>query len=96
MILACWFWRRFFKIFSEFLFFCYYLPLERSNTLHLNKLESPFPKDDLCQVWLSSGSGEEGEKSLTDSQMDRQTMDNRRSEKLTLAFSSGEIKIKFL
>jgi hypothetical protein len=50
--LACWFWRRFLKIFSVFLLFCYYLPLERGNPLHLNKLESPFPKDDLCQVWL--------------------------------------------
>jgi hypothetical protein len=51
--LACWFWRRrFLKIFSVFLLFCYYLPLERGNPLHLNKLESPLPKDDLCQVWL--------------------------------------------
>jgi hypothetical protein len=51
--LACWFWRkRFLKIFSVFLLFCYYLPLENSNPLHLNNLESPPPKDDLCQVWL--------------------------------------------
>jgi hypothetical protein len=41
------FWRRFFKIFSVFLLFCYYLPLKRGNPLHLNKLESPPPKDDL-------------------------------------------------
>ena len=34
------------------LFFRYYLPLERGNTLHLNKLKSPSHKDDLCQVWL--------------------------------------------
>jgi hypothetical protein len=40
------------KNFSIFLLFCYYLPLERDNSLHLNKLESPHPKDDLCQVWL--------------------------------------------
>jgi hypothetical protein len=40
------------KIFSVFLLFCYYLPLEKGNHLHLNKLESPTPKDDLCQVWL--------------------------------------------
>jgi hypothetical protein len=26
--------------------------LEKGNPLHLNKLESPPPKDDLCQVWL--------------------------------------------
>jgi hypothetical protein len=51
--LACWFWRRrFFKIFSVFLLFCYYLPLEKGNPLHFNNLESPPPKDDLCQVWL--------------------------------------------
>jgi hypothetical protein len=51
--LACWFWRRrFLKILSVFLLFCYYLPLERGNPLPLNKLESPPPKDDLCQVWL--------------------------------------------
>jgi hypothetical protein len=41
-----------FKIFSVFLLFCDYLPLEKSNPLHLNNLESPPPKDDLCQVWL--------------------------------------------
>jgi hypothetical protein len=51
--LASWFWRRrFFKNFNVFLLFCYYLPLERDNPLHLKKLESPTPKDDLCQVWL--------------------------------------------
>jgi hypothetical protein len=50
--LACWFWRRFLKIFSVILFFCYYLPLERGNPLHLKKLESPLLKDDLCQIWL--------------------------------------------
>jgi hypothetical protein len=51
--LAFWFWRRrFLKIFSVFLLFRYYLPLERGNPLQLNKLDSPLPKDDLCQVWL--------------------------------------------
>jgi hypothetical protein len=51
--LACWFWlRRFLKIFSAFLLFRYYLPLEKGYPLYLNKLESPLPKDDLCQVWL--------------------------------------------
>jgi hypothetical protein len=49
--LAFWFWRRrFLKIFSVFLLFCDYLPLEKGNPLHLNNLESPPPKDDLCQV----------------------------------------------
>jgi hypothetical protein len=51
--LGSWFWRRrFLKMFSVFLLFHNYLPLERVNPLHLNKLESPSPKDDLCQVWL--------------------------------------------
>ena len=51
--LAQWFWRRrFLNIFCIFLLFSYYLPLEKGATLHLNKLESPPPKDDLCQVWL--------------------------------------------
>ena len=29
-----------------------YLPLEEGGALHLNKFESPLPKDALCQVWL--------------------------------------------
>jgi hypothetical protein len=37
---------------SIFLLFRYYLPLEKCDPLHLNKLEFPPPKDDLCQVWL--------------------------------------------
>jgi hypothetical protein len=41
-----------FKIFSVFLLFCYYIPLERVIPFHLNKLESTFPKNDLCQAWL--------------------------------------------
>jgi hypothetical protein len=35
------------KKISVFLLFCYYLPLERGNPLHLKKLESPPLKDDL-------------------------------------------------
>jgi hypothetical protein len=47
--LVRWFWRRFFlKIFSVFLLFCYYLPLENGNPLHLNKLESPPPPKMIC------------------------------------------------
>jgi hypothetical protein len=50
--LACWFWRRrFLKFFSALLLLCYYLPLEKGDPLHLKTLETPFPKDDLCQVW---------------------------------------------
>ena len=29
-----------------------YLPFEKGYPFRLNKLESPLPKDDLCQVWL--------------------------------------------
>ena len=39
-------------MFSVFLLFRNYLPLERDNPLHLYKFEFPQPKDDLCQVWL--------------------------------------------
>ena len=51
--LAQWFWRRRFFIFvNVFSLFRNYLPLEKGRTLYLNKLESPSPKDALCQVWL--------------------------------------------
>ena len=57
--MAKWFWRRRFLNFVNV--FRNYLPLEKGGALHLNKLESPSPKDALCQVWLKwpSGSGEE-------------------------------------
>ena len=32
--------------------FGYYLPFEKAGALHLKKIESPSPKDALCQVWL--------------------------------------------
>ena len=32
--------------------FRYYLPLEKGDPLHLNRIESTSPKDDLCQIWL--------------------------------------------
>ena len=42
-----------FKYFvNVFSLFRNYLPLENGIALHLNKLESPSPKDALCQVWL--------------------------------------------
>ena len=51
--LAQWFWRRrFFNCINVFSLFCNYLPLEKGGALHLYKLESPLPKDALCQVWL--------------------------------------------
>ena len=51
--LALWFLRRrFLKFVNVFSLFRYYLPLEKGVALHLNKLESPSPKDALSQVWL--------------------------------------------
>ena len=51
--LAQWFRRRrFFNIFNIILHFRYYIPLEKGVALYLNKLESPLPKNALCQVWL--------------------------------------------
>ena len=51
--LALWLLRRkFLKFVNIFLLFRYYLPLEKGVALHLNKLESPSPKDALCQVWM--------------------------------------------
>ena len=42
----------FFNFVNIFSLFRNYLPLEKGGALHLNKLESPSPKNDLCQVWL--------------------------------------------
>ena len=51
--LAQWFWRRkFLNFVNVYSLFCNYLPLERGGTLNLHKIESPSPKDALCQVWL--------------------------------------------
>ena len=44
--------RRFLNFVNVFSLFHYYLPLEKGGALRLNKLESPSPKDALCQVWL--------------------------------------------
>ena len=47
------FWRRrFLKVVNLFLLIPNYLPFGKGVALHLNKLESPSPKDTLCQVWL--------------------------------------------
>ena len=40
---------------NVFSIFRNYLPLEKGGALHLNKLESPSPKNVLCQVWLKLG-----------------------------------------
>ena len=51
--LAQWFWRRrFLNFVNVFSLFRNYLPLKKGGALHLNKLESPSPKDASSQVWL--------------------------------------------
>ena len=52
--LAKWFSRRSIFLFRQCFFsiFCNFFLMEKDRTLHLNKLESPSPKDALCQVWL--------------------------------------------
>ena len=52
--MAQWFWKRFLSFINVFTLFrnYMYLPLERGGALHLNKPESPSPKNALCQVWL--------------------------------------------
>jgi hypothetical protein len=50
---AQWFWeRRFLNDPTPILYFCDYLPFEEDLALYLNKLEFPWPKDDLYQLWL--------------------------------------------
>ena len=44
--------KRFLNLVNMFLLFHNYLPLKRTVDIYLNKLESPPPKDALCQVWL--------------------------------------------
>jgi hypothetical protein len=88
------------KNFSKFLLFCYYLPLGKGVVLHLYNSESSLPKDDLCQLWLKLAqqfwrrSGRckcLTDRHQTDGQTDGRTH-NGQSEKLTWAFSSGELK----
>ena len=41
-----------FNFINVFSLFRNYLPFEKGRGLHLNKLDSPSPKDALCQVWF--------------------------------------------
>ena len=64
------------KIFyvNVFSLFRNYLPLEKGEALHLKKLESPSPKDTLCQVWLKLAQWScEEVKNRKSLQTDRQT-----------------------
>ena len=77
---GCW-RKRTFNFLNVFLLFRNYLPLEKGSFLHLNKLESPSPKDALWHVLLKLAQWfwRRRWKSLqTDGQTDRQT-DRRQS-----------------
>ena len=51
--LAQWFWRRrFFNFVKVFSLFRNNLPLKKGGSFHLNRLDSPSPKDALCRVLL--------------------------------------------
>jgi hypothetical protein len=76
------------KIFSVFLLFCYYLPLGKGIPLYLKNLESPPPKDDLCQVWSKLAQwfwrrSRKCKSLQTDGQMDGQTDDQKSSLELS-------------
>ena len=102
--LAQWLWRRRFLISSKyFRYFRNYLPLEKGGSLYLNKLESLSPKDALCQFWLKLAQWfwtrrwkcekfTDGRRTTGDQKSSLRTTDDRWSEKLTWAFSSGELK----
>ena len=95
----CWNWprRRFLKVVNVISLFCNYLPLGKGNPfiwtnlnpLYLRMFCAKFGKN-----WPSDSWDEvENRTSLhTDRQTDRQITDDRRSEKLSRDFSSGEIK----
>jgi hypothetical protein len=74
---------------------------EEDYPLYLNNLEFPPPKDDLCQVCLKLAKwfwrrSQKCKSLQTDGRTDRRTTDNGWSEKLTWAFSSGELKTSLI
>ena len=89
-------WRRRFLNFVNMLsLFRYYLPLEKGMDLHWTNLNPHHPRI-LCAKFdwnwpRKSGEEDDFVKRL---QTDWRTTENRRSKKLTWAFSSGELKTK--
>ena len=77
-----------------------FLPLWVLNGSSLNKLESPHPRMLCAKFGWNWSSGllrgsrkyEKFTNGRTDKQTDGQTMDQRQSEKLTWAFSTGDLK----
>ena len=87
----------FFTFVNVFTQFSNYLPLEKGGALHLNKLESPSPKDTLCQVprlaqWFWRRRWK-CEKFQRQQQRRRRTTNNFWSKELTWDFGSGELTI---
>ena len=76
-----------------FRYFVFISSWKRNRVLHFNKLESPSPKDALCQVWLKLAQWFWRRwRNVESLQTDGRTTDNRQSEKFTWAFSSGKLK----
>ena len=97
--LAQWSWRkRFLNVVNAFLLFCYYLPLEKGVAPNVNKLKSLSPNDLLCHVQFKLAQLVVLETKMKmwkvnrqlDGQTYGQTMEDRWSEKITSAYSSGE------
>ena len=98
----CWVWlklaqsflrKRFLNFVNVLSLLRNYLPFEKVMTLNFNKLESPSPKDALCRLWLNLAQWVLKKMKMRKfTRKDRRTTDNRRSENLTWAFRSGELK----
>ena len=95
--LAQLFWRRRFLIFvNVFLLFCNYIPLKKDVVLHLNKQESPSPKDALIQVCMVESGLMVLKRKMKMWKVDNNDEDNGRQtncdqKKLTWTFGSGEL-----
>ena len=77
---------------NVFSLFPNYLLLEKGVTLYLNKFESLSSKDDLFQVWLNLALWFWKRRWKCEKFTDRRAMDDTRSEKLTWAFSTEDLK----
>ena len=92
--LAKWFLRsRFLNFANLFSLFRNFFHLEQGVDFYFSKLEFPLYKDALCQVWLKLAQWFLRRRWKCEKFTDRRTTDNRRSEKLTWAFSSGDLNI---
>ena len=90
--------RRFLKVVNFFLLFPNYIHFRKGVTLHLNKLETPSPRETLYQILLKLAQWFwrwrlKCEK-ITDGQTDRQTGDGRQL--IRKAFSSGKLNTMVL